>query len=168
MSRLPLLPAILVAGGVLDFLVALAIHLYRTRLLRRCEDVRRRWHQVPARILSSRLAEKKDKEGTLLYSPEIRYEYQVDGRRYETDRWSVFPDWSGSDRVPHEKIVAQFPPGRDVTTWVNPRDPAEAVLSMDSPLPKTLRLILIVVMGAGFMTILGGALFWIFRPEFPS
>ena len=167
MSRPPLLPTILLAAGLLDFVVALAIHLYRNKLLQRSIDVRRRWRQVPAKILSSRLAETQGNEG-MLYSPEIRYEYQFEGRRYETDLWSVFPKWSGSDREPHRQIVAQFPRDREVTAWVNPGNPSEAVLSMDSPLPKTLRLILLVVMAAGFLTILSGALFWIFRPGFPS
>jgi hypothetical protein len=167
MTGLPLLPVVLLAGGLLDLGIALGLYLYMEKLRRKVEEVRRNWRQVPANVLSSHVAEKSG-ENCILYSPEIRYEYQFEGMRYETDRWNVYPKWSGSNREPHRKIVDAFPRDREVTAWVNPRNPVEAALSIESPLPKTLRLILIILLATAFLTMAGGALFWIFRPQFPS
>ena len=167
MFGIPLAPLITVFAGLMDFAIVAALYLYLESMKKKCGEVRRKWPQAKATILSSHLDQKTGSEGTL-YSPVVRYRYTVDGRSYQSDRLSVYPRWSSSNRAPHQEFVARFPRDREVDIWVNPRDPADAVLTIDGPSGNALRLVLILLSAAGFVTIAIGIGFWIFRPHFPA
>jgi hypothetical protein len=76
-------------------------------------------------ILSSQVRESNDSEGSS-YSAKIHYAYDVDGRRYECDRYRYGMMWSGRRRA--EAVVASCPVGRTVSVRYNPADPSDAVL----------------------------------------
>jgi hypothetical protein len=98
-----------------------------------------------------------DRPGQKLFSARFRYEYIIDGKRYEGTQYSLVKEWSSSDREPHDKEVVQFPEGREVTIRVNPMDPTEAVLQADPAFfpVLTVPIFLVTLLGLG---LLGAAL----------
>jgi hypothetical protein len=166
MFGFPLVPVVIAAAGLMDFGIVLALYLYLEHMRRKCSEVRRKWPQVPGKILSSRLAEKPG-ENCVLYSPEIRYEYTFAEQRRECERCSVYPKWWSSNRAPHQQFVARFPRGLELSVWVNPRDPSDAVLTTD-PTGGGLRLVMFILAGAGAATLLMAVLLAVFRPGGPA
>lgn len=81
---------------------------------------------VSARILSSDIKINSDSDGST-HAPQVRYEFHVDGRRYESDRVR-FGQMGESNRKPAREIVRANPAGATRTAYYNPVDPAEAVL----------------------------------------
>lgn len=86
----------------------------------------RSWMAVPCTIVSSRVIEHDSDDG-YTYSVGLVYRYDFGGRTYTADRYK-FSTGSSSGRKGKQAIVAQFPPGRDATCYVNPADPTEAVI----------------------------------------
>jgi hypothetical protein len=68
----------------------------------------------------------EDSGDSTSYSVEIRYQYEVAGRRYHSDRFR-YGDPPTSGEWAHE-IVAARPAGVRVAVYYNPQDPADAVL----------------------------------------
>ncbi len=62
------------------------------------------------------------------YGVEVKYEYQVDGRRYEGDRYR-YGQWNSSDDSA-QKIVDSLPVGKQVDVRYNPADPGDSVLAV--------------------------------------
>lgn len=87
----------------------------------------RSWPQAQAVVLSSQL------EPSMLapHQPAIRYSYMFEGRLYLSNRiWpgrtlSYMPLMRGENV---RKLLTEFPEGGRPTVFVNPRQPAEAVL----------------------------------------
>lgn len=167
MFGLPLAPLVTIFAGLMDFAIVAGIYLYLESMKKKCSEVRRKWPQAKARILSSHVEQKTGSESTL-YSSVVRYAYTIDGRSYESDRLSVYPRWSSSNKGPHQEFVARFPRDREVDVWVNPRDPADAVLTIDGPSGHALKLVLILLSCAGVVTIGIGIAVWLFRPHTPA
>jgi len=155
----PALAIFLIAGGVLNVLLA---YVLAPRLRKHGAVIREKWRSVPAKILSSRIVEEEGEDGPL-YSAEIRYEYTVDGTRYESDRINLFPKWSSSRRERSEKIIAEFPVGRECSGWVHPSKTSQSVLSPEALPPMAAQLFFIILAGTGVLLVLGGACAWIFR-----
>jgi hypothetical protein len=87
---------------------------------------------IEARVLSAELGRTttgSSGRGRTLWIPEIRYEYTVDGQRFESDSyWAVagsMDSKSGADA-----IVARHAPGIVVTAHVDPTDPARSMLAV--------------------------------------
>jgi len=86
------------------------------------------WPSTTGRVLRSEIASHDDGDGTT-YSAEIEYEYEVGGRRYESDRIRFAGFTSTSDRDFVERTVSRAPVGGSVPVYYNPEDPSEAVLT---------------------------------------
>lgn len=87
----------------------------------------RKWQPTPCTITSSRVESHSSDDGTT-YSIEIEFDYEVDGKRYHSDRYS-FVSFSSSGRKGKKKVVAAHPVGSEQTCYVNPSDPSEAVIN---------------------------------------
>ena len=111
----------------------------------------RSWVRTPCRVIDSTVRRHRGKIGPT-YSVDIIYEYDVDGRRYRSDRWDFFPS---IPRIGHDSAAAVarlHPPGRMLECYVNPRDPSQAVLDrrIRSGFPRIL-LPLALLAGGGVM-----------------
>lgn len=84
------------------------------------------WSAVPCDILSSTVATHDGTEGST-YSVAVTYRYAIDGRSYVGDRYK-FVRMSSSGRARKARVVAALPPGKQTTCYVNPADPADAVI----------------------------------------
>lgn len=87
----------------------------------------RSWAPVPARVISSRAAAHSDSDGTA-YRMEILYAYTFEGVERHSTRYD-FSRGSSSGYAVKTAVVRNYPVGAATTCYVNPRRPADAVLS---------------------------------------
>ncbi|HXU30526.1 MAG TPA: DUF3592 domain-containing protein [Thermoanaerobaculia bacterium] len=86
----------------------------------------RSWREVPCTILESGVKAHSGSDSTT-YSVAVRYEYEVDGRLYRSDRYR-FLGGSSSGYEGKAEVVAGFPVGSRKVCYVDPKDPSRAVL----------------------------------------
>ncbi len=86
-----------------------------------------KWQKTPCLIISSSLGSHSGDDGTT-YSVDILYSYNVNGMEYRSNAYT-FMGGSSSGHVGKQKIVNAHPPGMPTSCYVNPEDPAEAVLN---------------------------------------
>lgn len=86
----------------------------------------RSWVVTPCTIVSSRVQTHRGDDSTT-YRVDILYRYEVDGQEHRSSRFK-FMGGSSSGFKSKAEIVAQYPEGAQRTCFVNPRNPAEAVL----------------------------------------
>lgn len=91
----------------------------------------RSWPQVPCRIVTSEIETNRSSDGNT-YRVAITFDYAFEGNTYIGGRYD-FDDVSSSGYDGKSAIVARHPVGSETVCWVNPLDPAEAVLSRSIP-----------------------------------
>lgn len=89
----------------------------------------RDWVEVPATVESSEVGVHSSDDGST-YSVDILYRYRYDGRDYRSGRYD-FLTGSSSGYDSKAEIVARYPAGTETRAYVNPDDPASAVLSRE-------------------------------------
>lgn len=87
------------------------------------------WMQVPCTVISSNVGSHRGDKG-YTYSIDIDYNYEVNGQTYSSSRYS-FVTGSSSGYDGKAAVVAEFPPGQETSCYVDPKNPAEAVLNRD-------------------------------------
>ena len=102
----------------------------------------RSWTETPCRITESRIEEAHSGDlADLTYRVYIRFHYQAGGRDFDGSRvqrrtFAGEEDDLLSLKTPHaskaKDLVAKYPSGTDTKCWVNPADPADAVLEHQS------------------------------------
>jgi hypothetical protein len=86
----------------------------------------RQWPVVACTVISSRVESHSGNKGTT-YNVNIFYRYIVNDREYRANRYG-FLGGSSSGYAHKAAIVARYPAGSTAQCYVNPADPAEAVL----------------------------------------
>ena len=81
------------------------------------------WKQTPCTILSSEVEDNDES-----YSVAISFSYEYQGQPYTSDRYD-FVDIGTGGRTSKERIVAKYKEGTEQVCFVDPANPAEAVLS---------------------------------------
>lgn len=115
----------------------------------------RNWIATPCVIVSRDVEESRNSDGEDSYRVVARYRYQVDGREYVGNR----DNWSFGDSSGHEskrRIVRSLPAGMDATCYVDPANPAEAVLSREVGWEAAFVLIPVVFIVAGVGMMIAG------------
>ncbi len=106
------------------------------RLSRRGRAVRT-WTRMVGRVVESRVEEVPGdpEQGGSQWRLALRYAYEARGERRLSDQV-----WIGSraigpsqDRTEPQRWVDRFPAGAEVTVWVDPADPGEAVIVPEQP-----------------------------------
>jgi len=157
----------LVLFGLPFLCVGVGMGVYTARTLLRAEAVRA-WQEVPATVVSCDLKSESDSDGGTTYRVVASYRYEVEGRSYTGDRVSFH---SGADNIGsfQQRLYAALSEcqrqKKNTPCWVNPANPAEAVLS------RTLRpeliafgqLFVFAFGGAGIGLMMAGAYAWIKR-----
>jgi hypothetical protein len=86
------------------------------------------WVEMPCTVVSSRLKEDNSDEDGPTYSIEIVYQYECGGRAYQADRYDFLSLSSNTNVDARRAVVEANPPGRRTVCYVDPANPAEAVL----------------------------------------
>ncbi len=124
------------------------------------------WPSTTGRVIESRVIESRstDSDGDIstTYKPYIRYEYQVVGATFTSDKLSIGPAVSTSNYRKSEEKVRRMPPGTPVTVFYNPDDPIDAVLEQRSNAGLMLTIgIIFAVVGLCFLC--PGAIYLIYN-----
>lgn len=97
----------------------------------------RAWARTPCTIVESGLEDSErtelprpvDPRGRFLQSLRVSFRYDVGGKAYLGSRYSFAANVRTERSRIRQKIVALYPTGREAACFVNPRDPAEAVIN---------------------------------------
>lgn len=85
------------------------------------------WPATPCTVVSSALNEQNSEDGPS-YRIEIVYRYQFGAATYESDGYDFIGLSSNTNVAEKRSIVRGHPPGSQTVCYVNPANPAEAVL----------------------------------------
>lgn len=89
----------------------------------------RSWQETPCTIVSSRVAESSDSDGST-YRVDITFSYTADGVERQSSRYD-FMEGSSSGYDGKKAVVDRYPPGSRAICYVDPEDPGRAVLNRD-------------------------------------
>ena len=87
------------------------------------------WPQVAGKILRSEYGKDVADDGSYLHCVSISYEYEVNGVRYESDRFSFggyYTSWNEHEAV--RKHARYSPIGKEIFVYYDPKQPAFSVL----------------------------------------
>ncbi len=116
------------------------------------------WEAIPCMIVKSEVREHRGSDSTT-YSIAITYQYTYLTGPHEQDYISDqvdFTSGSSSGRSAKADVVAQYPPGSSATCYVNPDNPAEAILLREFRLGYLIGLFGLIFTGAGVLVIVFG------------
>ncbi|MBK1856219.1 DUF3592 domain-containing protein [Verrucomicrobiaceae bacterium 5K15] len=88
------------------------------------------WVETPAKVIWSRVRSHSSDDGTT-YSVDIFYRYNFDGRVYKSNNEGIMSGSSSSGRSSKAAKVKEHPPGKEITCYVNPEKPWQAMLSRE-------------------------------------
>ena len=123
-------------------------------------QVAKTWPVAEGQILASEVKMNSSPNATPTFNAEVRYQYTVNGQRYEGNR-VAFGYIADSDDDLHGSIVRRLPVGTAVGVRYAPNDPTQAVLAVGLNPPIRMSLIFGSVWTAfslalGFMVLTGG------------
>lgn len=85
------------------------------------------WEKTPCTVDSSQVLISRSSKGGATYRPEVVYHYRCDGQTYTSKRYQFSTGYSsGKDRK--QRVVDQYPAGRETVCYVNTSKPSEAVI----------------------------------------
>lgn len=113
----------------------------------------RSWAATDCEVVSSGV-ETHSGDDSDTYSVEILYRYRHRGREYHSNRYHFFTG-STSGYESKARVVESYPEGRRFTCWVDPDDPAEAVIE-----PGLVGEIWIGLVPLVFVLVGGGGVAW--------
>lgn len=123
--------------------------IYRSNLDRNKTKQSLTWPSTQGRVIESRVVEGRstdsDGDTSKTFRPYVKYDYQVIGTTFTSDKLSIGPAVSTSNLRKTQDKVNGLPPGAVVTVFYNPDDPAEAVLEQRSNAPAMLVVGIILV-----------------------
>jgi len=136
---------LLVLGGA-GLLVVLALGLVQRKIgrLKRAIEVAKNWPTVPGRVVGGSIDTRiisLPRGRSVTYGVLIEYEYDLNGRRYRSTRFSL----SGPEHVSFEgrakRRLARYPVGMPVTVSCDPAEPGGGVISLSAPAIFVLRFV---------------------------
>ena len=87
----------------------------------------RSWPQIPCTIAHSGISSHSGNKGGTTYSIEVLYRYQFEGKNYASSKYG-FMTGGSSDYYGKQDIVRSLPARKKTICYVDPTDPAYAVL----------------------------------------
>src|SRR5262245_42495221 len=122
--------ALQVCAALAVALMAPMLFFMARRSMQRINDSRL-WPTVPGTVIESTVAAASNGKRQL-YSPVLRYRYEVDGQRYEGRRigWGAATGFRKFTRA--RRLLDGYRPGSPVAVYHDPRRPSLAVLKPDA------------------------------------
>lgn len=81
---------------------------------------------VQAIVVSSKVRSFTGSKGQVYYVPDVQYEYEVSGRKYQSDRYLPLP--LSDNRSWAQSVVDEYPSRKAIQAYCDPNDPAQAIL----------------------------------------
>ncbi|MCA9285286.1 MAG: DUF3592 domain-containing protein [Phycisphaerales bacterium] len=106
--------------------IVLAVDVFMGRDIWHQADAAKRFATTTGRVLESQVETRRGSKGRTSYKARIRYEYEIDGRRYQSSRLSYFD--VSSSRTHATRLVKSHPIGAETPVHYDPLDPSRAVL----------------------------------------
>lgn len=129
-------------------LVALFLFIWAMRGRNKARAARK-WPTTTGRVLFSEVEARRShsSEGgySTAYYPNVVYEYQVDGKRYQSNQFYVAMPVGLGFRGAVERKVAQFPVGSMVEVYYNPENPTQAALEPTVPSSRILVYVVVII-----------------------
>ena len=102
---------------------------------------------VKAAVLSTRVIStaRARHNPARIYSIKVEYRYRIKGRDYRSDRYAFINNDRFTDPLYAKRTAARFPKGAGVTVYVDPANPARAVIDNRYPRSPWLLLVLPVL-----------------------
>ena len=91
----------------------------------------RSWQKTPCVIVATGFVE--DRTESLSYNMVVMYEYQFAGQRYLADRYNFLPGTESIGYWRKRRLTRRLGAGTATVCYVNPDDPADAVLDRGLP-----------------------------------
>jgi len=142
-------------GGIVLLLISAVGGFWGIREIAWQQKAVTRFVPVIARVISSRV----DVSGAgtrTTYTPRVTYAYQVGGHRYSGTRiapFDVLNHFSGRDSA--QEVVREFAAGTQVTAYMNPNDPGDAILVRTySPQPYLLSMAALLAATPGMVLLI--------------
>jgi hypothetical protein len=111
------------------------------------------WAETECTVVSSAVRSHSSDDGTT-YSIDILYEYELAGRTWRSNRYD-FVSWSSSGYDSKRSVVDRYPAGSPCVCYVDPSDPASAVLSRGFRPAHLVGLFPLLFLGAGAAVFFG-------------
>src|SRR5438552_17107868 len=90
------------------------------------------WPSTGGRVLQSQVGAHTSSDQTLIYEPNVLYEYNVSGQVFQSKQISYGAVVGTSSPTWAEGVIAKYPLGGAVSVFYNPRKPSEAVSEHNS------------------------------------
>ena len=127
-----------VLGGFGLLIIAIVIAALREAIAMKS------WPVATGRIVESKVEEYRQSAGSsgtyagsrarmTLYRPVVRYQYEVNGKRFHGDRIAQSPGWNRGVADFAAAVTQRYPVGSTVDVRYNPKRPNEAVLEPRTP-----------------------------------
>lgn len=104
----------------------------------------RSWKPVQGQVVFSKTV--KQAGG---WEPVVRYQYDVNGKSYESGNRNTSGGWGTQDAGAADMIVSDHPKGSAVTVYYNPSNPGEAAIEVGLGMTH----IIFALIGLGFIAI---------------
>jgi len=104
-------------------------------LLHRRAEVVASWPRTQGEFLESRVERERSSSthgASITFAPRIRYQYEVQGRRFTSVKIAVGGTLDTSSEERAAERTHRWPVGAAVPVFYNPRDPSEAYLETDA------------------------------------
>lgn len=103
---------------------------------------------VSATVFTSQVTSQTGSKGQIYYFSEIQYNYEFDGKKYQSG--NLMPLVSSGGRDWAQAIVNQYPAGRSCQAYCDPNDPAQAILMRQYSFePYFLMLLMALILSTG-------------------
>lgn len=86
------------------------------------------WPRSEGRVISSQVECRYGGRTGIWYVATVRYRYDINGRHYESERWSHGNDNAFHDEGDATQLANRFRQGDPIDVYVDPADPERAVL----------------------------------------
>lgn len=135
---------------MLDVPVILSVLIY---IGRRRINAAENWKMTFGKIVESGLRTLKQRRKGGTYVPNVVYEYEVGGQDYRNNRINFGIYGPTSVRSWVEEAAAQYPVGKRVNVYYDPKNPADSVLEKAAPLSKPMRVAMVAMIAASAFTL---------------
>jgi hypothetical protein len=156
------IPLLVLAGCALLIALALGVLVWRIRRLKRAVEIAKGWPKAAGRVVGTDIEIRSFSKG-ISYGAIIAYEYEVAGKRYRSERYSLSGPHYFSFVGRAMRLHERFAVGTPVKVHYDPAKPVEGLIALSAPAVFVMWFVFWLVLALASW-IIGGVL--LFEPMF--